>query len=165
MASLLFEPFGSPLERPRRLRLAGEEAVQEFVPATDLVVTEDEVIVTMDVPGVRREDVEIELEQDYHLSVRGERKLPYSDDGGRDGAWSRFERDYGRFERILRLPEGVDAESISASLEDGVLVLRIRKPESQKPRRIEIAAGSSAGAIESGASEANAEQREEATAA
>ena len=145
----LIEPFGSLLDTPRRFRLGGEEAVAAFVPAADLVVAEDEVTVLMDVPGFKREDLEIELNHD-HLSVRGERKYPYSENGDKERTWHRFERGYGKFERILRLPDGLDPDSVSASLEDGVLTLRIRKPESQKPHRIEIAASNSVGSIEAG---------------
>jgi len=164
MTSLL-EPFGSLLESPRRFRLTGEEAVQAFVPAADLVVSEDEVTVMMDVPGFKREDLEIELDND-HLSVRGERKYPYSEDNGnKERTWHRFERGYGKFERILRLPGGLDADSVSASLEDGVLTLHVRKPDSQKPHRIEIAAGESTAAIESGEGKADAEKKKAATKA
>jgi len=155
--SSLIEPFGSVLETPRRFRLRGEEAMQTFVPAADLVVTEDEVSVVMDVPGLKRKDLEIELNHD-HLSVRGERQYPYSENGEKERTWHRFERGYGKFERVLRMPEGLDPDSVGASLEDWVLTLRIRNPESQKRHLSEITAGNTAGAIE--ADEVDGEQME-----
>ena len=61
--------------------------------------------------------------------------------GGR--TWRRIERGFGRFERDIRVPKGLEPDSIDASLADGVLTLRIRKPEPLKPRRIEIGTGRS----------------------
>jgi len=110
-----------------------------FVPPADVLVTEDGVTVYMDVPGLTKDELDIELENEV-LTVRGERRPPYStEDGGRgDRTWRRIERGFGRFERSLRVPRGLDPEAIEASLTDGVLVLRIPKPEQLKPRRIEV---------------------------
>jgi HSP20 family protein len=108
---------------------------RSFVPAADVVVTDDDVTVIMDVPGLKVDDVTIELIGDT-LTVRGERAYPYGDDEGR--TWQRVERGFGKFERVLRVPAGLDPEQISASMADGVLTLHIPKPESRKPRRIEI---------------------------
>jgi HSP20 family protein len=62
-----------------------------------------------------------------------------TDEGGR--TWRRIEREFGRFERDVRVPKGLEPDSIEASLEDGVLTLRVRKPEPLKPQRIEIGGG------------------------
>jgi HSP20 family protein len=95
----------------------------------------------MDVPGLHADNLEIELENDT-LTVRGERPFPYSrEDGG--GPARRIERGFGRFERSLRVPLGLDPEAIDASLSDGVLKLRIPKPTTQRSRRIEIKANGS----------------------
>ena len=94
----------------------------------------------MDVPGLSAEDLEIELQNDV-LTVRGARAYPYADEGdGSEGAyaWQLIERGFGRFERVLRVPAGLDPDAIEASLIDGVLALRIPKPETLKPRRIQI---------------------------
>ena len=61
----------------------------------------------------------------------------------RGRTWRRIERGFGRFERDIRVPKGLEPDSIDASLADGVLTLRIRKPEPLKPRRIEIGTGRS----------------------
>ena len=106
-----------------------------FVPAADVVVAGDEVTVHMDVPGLRVEDLDIELENDV-LTVRGERTYPYATED--EQAWQRVERGFGRFERSLRVPAGLDRDAVAAELVDGVLTIRIPKPEALKPRRIEI---------------------------
>jgi HSP20 family protein len=108
-----------------------------------VLVDDEAVTVYMDVPGLRSEDLEIELENDV-LTVRGERPYPYGrEDGG--GPVQRIERRFGRFERSLRVPSGLDPEAIEASLTDGVLKLRIPLPETRRPRRIEIKAGQDRG--------------------
>lgn len=135
MMTMLLEPFGSLLEnpRPRQLRAAG---ARDFFPAADLVASEDEVTLVMDVPGLRSQDLEIEL-SDGMLRIRGERLYPYaSEEAGR--SIYRLERGYGRFERVLQVPRDVDPGALTAAIEDGVLTLRIPVPETRKPRRIEI---------------------------
>ncbi len=73
------------------------------------------------------------------LVVRGARPFPYGPDNGDKTSWRRIERPFGRFDRSLRVPPGLDPDAIAVTLRDGVLTLRIPKPEERKPRRIEIA--------------------------
>jgi HSP20 family protein len=110
-----------------------------YFPAADVLVSDEGVTVAMDVPGVQVGDLEIELEN-HVLTVRGERSYPYAT-GGETRAWQQVERGFGKFERSLELPHGLDAKAIEASLDAGVLALRIPKPEALKPRRVEIDAG------------------------
>jgi HSP20 family protein len=112
--------------------------VTQFVPPADVLVDDEGVSVYMDVPGIRGEDLAIELENDI-LSIRGERPFPYEDRG--DAAIRRIERGFGAFERSLRVPQGLNPDAIQAELTHGVLELRIPKPESLKPHRIRIDAG------------------------
>jgi HSP20 family protein len=149
----LFEPFAPLFELSRDVdRLFGSgRMVPSFVPAADVVVTDDDVTVFMDVPGLRAGDLDIELVDDV-LTVTGERALPAGTQGEQAGAWQRIERGFGRFQRVLRVPRGLDAEQITAEMADGVLTLHIPKPEAQRPRRIEIATGAPA-AIEENAGE------------
>jgi hypothetical protein len=92
---------------------------------------------------MRSEELEVELENDI-LTVRGERPYPYSrEEGG--GAIQRIERRFGRFERSLRVPAGLDPEAIEAALTDGVLRLRIPLPQTKRARRIEVKAGENGG--------------------
>ena len=102
-----------------------------------MLVNDKEVVVHMDVPGVTRDQIEIELENDV-LTVRGERAFPYGKEKGEGRAWQRIKRGFGRFERDLRVPKGLDPDSIEAALANGALTLRIPKPVPLKPRRIQI---------------------------
>jgi HSP20 family protein len=130
----LTEPFPPWLRELNRF-FNTEATPAALVPPADVLVDDDGVTVYMDVPGVGIDQLEIELENDM-LTIRGERPHPYGGDGAR--ATGRIERGFGRFERSLRVPRGLDPDSIEASLTDGVLHLRIPKPESLKPRKIEI---------------------------
>jgi HSP20 family protein len=118
-----------------------ESGPAPFVPPADVLVTDGDVTVVMDVPGLRAEDLEIELENDT-LTVRGERPYPYGDDGeGERRVWRRIERAFGRFERALRLPAGCTPDTVQASLTDGVLTLTVPRPQPPQPKRIQIADG------------------------
>jgi HSP20 family protein len=121
-----------------------QAAANAFIPPADLLVDDDRVTVYMDVPGLRTETLELELENDV-LTVRGERPFPYPHEDGQ-GPVRRIERGFGRFERALRVPRGLDPDAIQASLSDGVLTLRVPKPETMRPRRIEIQAEQNGGA-------------------
>jgi HSP20 family protein len=112
-----------------------DRTVPPFRPAADLLVDDEGATVYMDVPGLTIGDIEIELENQA-LSIRGERLFPYDEGDGRNVR--RLERGFGRFERTLTVPPGLDAEQISASVAEGVLTLRVPRPEPSKPRRVEI---------------------------
>ena len=152
--TMLLQPLSPLFELQRDLqRLAGPTgASTAFVPPADVLVTEDDVTVHMDVPGLSAESLEIEVDNDV-LTVRGERAFPYrAGDGGR--VWQRVERGFGRFERSPRVPRGLDADAIEATVADGVLTMRLPKPEALKPRRIQIAAS------DAGQAQEQREQRE-----
>jgi HSP20 family protein len=117
--------------------------VAQFMPPADILVDDEGVSVYMDVPGIRGEDLDIELENDI-LSIRGDRSFPYEDRG--DAAIRRIERGFGSFERTLRVPQGLDPDAVQAALSNGVLELRIPKPETLKPHRIPIQARDGDGA-------------------
>ena len=108
--------------------------LRRWMPAMDLVETEDHFVLRADLPGMSEDDVHIELE-DNTLTVSGERKSEHEEK--REGFY-RSERAFGSFSRSLTLPQGVDPESVTASFDKGVLEVRIPKPEQRKPRRIEI---------------------------
>jgi HSP20 family protein len=111
-------------------------ALRRWLPAMDLVETEDHFVLRADLPGLSEEDVSIELEESV-LTVSGERKAEHE---SRDEGFYRVERAFGSFSRTLTLPKGIDPEAITANFDRGVLEVRIPKPEERKPRRIEIAA-------------------------
>jgi HSP20 family protein len=112
----------------------GRQAVRAGRPAAAISETETAYVVELEVPGVKREDVTIEVE-DGRLAVTGEFKTT-TEDGAKLHARSRRT---GRFEYRARLPRGVDADAIGAELADGVLTITVTKPETAQPRRIEIA--------------------------
>jgi HSP20 family protein len=134
----MVEPFAPWLRDLNRIFTA-ENRVSSFLPPADVIVTDEGVTVYMDVPGVAADQLDVELENDV-LTVRGERPYPYAGHDG-DGAVRRIERGFGRFERSLRVPRGLDPGSIEASLTNGVLELRLPKPEVLRPQRIEIKGG------------------------
>jgi HSP20 family protein len=134
----MVEPF-APWMRDLNRIFTTENRVSSFLPPADVIVSDEGVAVYMDVPGVRAEQLDVELENDV-LTVRGERPFPYAGQEG-DGVVRRIERGFGRFERSLRVPRGLDPGAIEASLTNGVLELRLPKPEVLKPQRIEIRGG------------------------
>jgi HSP20 family protein len=138
MATTLVEPI-APWLRELSQVLHNQNTIGAFVPPADLLIDDDGVTVYMDVPGLSSDNLEIELENDV-LTVRGERPFPYATED-RTGPVRRIERGFGRFERSLRVPRGLDPDSVEAALADGVLTLRIPKPATLRPRKIEIKAG------------------------
>ena len=115
----------------------GESRARRWVPAMDLVETEDALVLKADLPGLERDDVTIEV-KDNVLTVSGERKEEHSD---RTDGYYRVERAFGGFARSLALPDGIDASRVTAEFDKGVLEVRIPKPEERKPHRVEIGAG------------------------
>jgi HSP20 family protein len=136
---LSFDAFTPLFEMQRTLdRLSsGSGAPATFLPPADIAVTDEAVTVVLDVPGVKAEDLDVQLQGDV-LTIRGERAWPYQ---AVDGGVRRVERGFGRFERSLRVPAGLDAGAIGAALEDGVLRLTLPKPEQQRPHRIAVEVG------------------------
>ena len=108
-------------------------------PETDVVEMENEIRVSTEMPGLRREDIEIDLENNV-LTLRGE-KREEREEGGDGARYHLSERRYGTFTRSFVLPRDVDAENISASFADGVLTVRIPKSEKARRRRIEVGGG------------------------
>jgi HSP20 family protein len=114
------QPAGSPLRR--------------WMPAMDLVETDDRFVLRADLPGLAEDDIKIEFD-DGTLTVSGERKAEHE---AKSEGYYRVERAFGSFSRSLTLPQGVDAEAVTARFDRGVLEISIPKPEERKPRRIEI---------------------------
>lgn len=108
-----------------------------WVPGLDALQKDGLVVVHMELPGVRPEQVEVHIE-DGTLVIRGER---LADNIGEGGTWIRRERRFGSFERHIVLPEGTDYEAIEASFDLGVLQLRIPEPKMKEPQRVAIKVG------------------------
>ena len=133
------EPFGQEVNRlfNTLFDIRDTSGVQRWVPAMDLTEADDHFVLRADLPGLGEDDVSIEI-QDDTLTISGERKTEHEE---RTGGWYRVERSFGRFSRSLSLPEGVDADAVSAEVDKGVLEVRIPKPAERKPRRVAIKAG------------------------
>jgi HSP20 family protein len=132
------EPFSTEFDRLFNTlfdRTAAE--ARSWTPAMDLVEAEDHFLLRADLPGLREEDVNIEV-RDNTLRISGERKAEHEQ---RERGWYRLERQFGKFSRALTLPEGINPDAIEANFDHGVLEVLIPKPEERKPRRIEIKAG------------------------
>lgn len=147
----LWEPF-SQLARPgfgreldnfdrifRQLdrgRFPFPAASEGFNPAVDVKETDKEILVTAEMPGMKKEDIKVEV-QDNTVTLRGERTMEEKKDTDK---FHLVERSYGSFERSFELPDSADAEQISASYKDGVLHLKIPKTETKHTsgRQVEI---------------------------
>lgn len=110
------------------------EPVSGWAPSCDIREDKEYVTITLEVPGVRDEDLKISLENQV-LTVRGEKQQVEEQ---KDERWHRFERAYGSFERSFTLPSTVDADRIEASTENGVLSIRVPKVEKARPREIPV---------------------------
>ncbi len=111
-------------------------STQSWVPPVDVFETDDELVYSFDLPGIPETAIEVELHDDT-LTVSGSREQ--SQERSEDGFY-RFERRHGTFTRTLGVPQGVAPEAVKADLRDGVLEVRVPKPEAAKPRRIPVGA-------------------------
>jgi HSP20 family protein len=104
-------------------------------PPVNLYETPDGYVVTAEIPGLRREDIELSVDGD-RVVLRGERAIAYERD--ERTSLHRRERQAGSFRRAFQLPVSVDPEKAEAVYESGVLVLRLPKAEAHQPRRIAV---------------------------
>jgi len=103
-------------------------------PALDLYEDKENLLLRAELPGLKKEDIEISLHEGT-VTISGERRNEKNYEGGQA---SRQERLFGRFTRSLVLPKNVDAGKVKASYKDGILVVTLPKTEDAKPRQIEI---------------------------
>jgi HSP20 family protein len=136
--------FNTLFESPGQAGNAGSAGVRRWIPAMDLVETDEDFVLRADLPGLTEKDVHIELE-DNVLTISGERKAEHEE---RKEGYYRVERSSGTFSRSLTLPEGVNPEAVKASFDRGVLEVRVPKPEERKPRKVAISVGGSPKTIE-----------------
>ncbi len=103
-------------------------------PLVNLSEDRDHIFVRAELPGVRAEDLEITI-QDHSLIVRGERKIAPEE---KQVNYQRRERESGFFRRVLALPSRVQADKVEATCKDGILTIKLAKPEEVKPRKIQV---------------------------
>lgn len=112
----------------------GERIYRSFCPVVDIEEQDDAYRVTVELPGISKNDIEINL-KDNVLTITGEKKL---DKQIEQQKIHQSERVYGKFQRCFRLPELVDQEKISAEFSNGVLNIIIPKLAEAQPREIEV---------------------------
>jgi HSP20 family protein len=146
MAILRFDPFRELIALQDRMNRMFEESVRtrgaeegefasgSWAPPVDIYETQDALLVKAELPEVKREDIDIRLENGV-LSLRGQRKLS---EELKNYQCYRMESQYGAFSRSFSLPRTVDANKIEASYKDGVLSITIPKREETKARQIQI---------------------------
>jgi HSP20 family protein len=112
----------------------GDSVSASWVPPVDIFEEKDAIRIMAEVPGVRPQDVKISLEGNI-LTVHGQKQQTAEE---RTERVHRYERTYGVFERTFSLPSSVDANSIKASYEHGVLTITLPKVEQARPREIQV---------------------------
>jgi HSP20 family protein len=105
-----------------------------WAPPVDLYETKDDLVLTMEVPGVRDKDVSVSITGDL-LTVKGERRF---EQDVKEQQLLHMERVYGKFERLVQLPIPVQADKVKATYRDGVLEIRLPKTEEIKPKEIKV---------------------------
>lgn len=125
--SRFFEDMWGDVDLPRKA----------WVPAVDLQETDQAYVLKADLPGMKKEDITVSVEEGV-VTLRGERQHEDTKD---EGGFHRVERRYGSFQRAFRIPGGVDAGSVTAHYKDGVLELTLPKRDEVKPKQIEVKVG------------------------
>lgn len=110
---------------------------RSFNPACEIVESGDYLLMSVDLPGMKQDDIKIEMSDDM-LTVSGERKRESTE---KNHKLQRYEKSYGFFKRSFALPSAIDADKIEARYENGVLELYLPKTPAAKPRNIQIQSG------------------------
>jgi HSP20 family protein len=118
----------------------GETSTRTWAPSADVWETEGELVYAFDLPGIPEDKIAVEFD-DGALTVSGERERVEKVE---DDRFYRFERRFGSFSRTVGLPQGVTEDDVSADYRDGVLEIKVKKPEAPKPHRIQIGGGEKA---------------------
>lgn len=124
--------FEDAFPRPRESE--NELMSNRRIPVADVYEAETAMVVQAEIPGVRKEDVTVEIKEQT-LIIRGERK---PDSQIKEEQYVRRERYLGRFQRAFSLPYAVNPEAVKARFKDGVLVVELPKPEAEKARKIRV---------------------------
>lgn len=100
----------------------------------DIVEQDNEFVITAELPGISRDDIDITLHNDV-LTISGEKRAENEEEGK---SYYHVERSYGSFHREVHLPSSVDGDNVTADYADGLLKLRVPKTEAAKPKQITI---------------------------
>jgi HSP20 family protein len=150
-----FVPFRSPLAEMAVLqnrlnsifndfaRPEGEQeslAMGSFIPPVDVYEDAQKLVLKLEVPGIKQEDMDVHLENQT-LTIKGERNFEKDE---KEENFHRIERRYGTFTRSFTLPQTVDAASVKANYEHGVLTVSLDKKEAAKPKQVKVEIGNGA---------------------
>ena len=119
---------------PTLREISETSLLTQAVPRVDIFEDKDNYVVTAELPGLKREEVEVKLE-DSTLSIKGERKLENED---KKKGYHLLERYYGAFSRSFTIPSTIDASKVEAKMESGVLKVVLPKKEESRPKQIEV---------------------------
>lgn len=146
MNTMRWEPFMDLLSLQEKMNKLFEETVSPhagkgaeiptgtWYPAVDILETDKEIVIKVELPGIDLSDVNLEI-ADNMLSLRGERKF---EKDTRKENYHKVERSYGSFHRSFTLPGSVDQTKINAKLKDGILEVKLPKVENLKPKQIPV---------------------------
>jgi len=133
-----YEPWGLLSQLQRELAqgntVEGSTATAEWAPAVDIKEESDKFVLHADIPGVKPEELDINME-DGVLTIKGEKKTEAKTD---EEGFKRIERTYGSFYRRFSLPDTANSDAISAQSKHGVLEIIIPKREAVQPKKIEV---------------------------
>lgn len=131
----IFHDFATPAN-------GGDEslATGNFVPAVDIYEDAQKVVVKVEAPGIKQDDLDVRVENNT-LTIKGERKFEAEE---KEENFHRIERRYGSFVRSFSVPQTVDTESVSANYDAGVLTVTLAKKAEAKPKQVKIGIGTSA---------------------
>jgi HSP20 family protein len=128
----LMREFTNEMDRAfRTTGLPASEVAGMWSPTVDVRQCDGDLVVTAEVPGLKKEEINVELSEDA-LVIEGERKREHKED---HEGYHRFERNYGKFYRSIPLPEGAKTDQVKAELQDGVLKVSIPVPQAEKKVR------------------------------
>ena len=136
----LVEGFGSGGNTAAAGSPASTRSIQNWMPAVEALERDGQFVIRVDVPGLDREQLAVEIDDD-RVIIAGERG---NEDEDRGSNYYRTERSYGRFTRVIPLPDGVDASQATATFNNGVLEIDMPAPRRPESRKLEIQSGQSA---------------------
>ena len=119
-------------------------AMGNFIPAVDIYEDAHQLLLKLEVPGIKQEDLDVRVENQT-LTIKGERKFEKDE---KEENFHRIERRYGTFTRSFTLPQTVDTNNVKAGYEHGVLTIALSKKEAAKPKQVKVEIGGGQQAVQ-----------------